>query len=218
MLPVGTPLSLVVLDGDEYAEETYRANVIDVRDQFIYIDYPIGEQTNKSAFLPIDAHVRISYVGKDKAVYTFATHIVSRVKLTIPALKLFQPDQTTIKKIQRRQYVRIDTAIDIAVERIEKGQESFTTVTLDISGGGLSVITQNQTLIEGENVAVTMVLPFLSGEIIYSHAKARVVRIRMVNKIKSASLGFTEISDKDRQTIIRYCFEKQRETRRKERL
>ncbi|WP_217585418.1 flagellar brake protein [Lentibacillus saliphilus] len=216
MLPVGTTLTITLENSSDTNRDHYRAKVIDVRDKHIFIDYPIDEVTKRTAFLPMDSIVYVSYIGDNDTVYTFKTNVVSREKLTIPALKLSLPEKQDVKKIQRRQYVRIETAVDVALQNEHAYKEPFVSVTLDISGGGLSLIINEYELYEGESVSVCLVLPFVSGEIKYIHADSKVVRIHSRDQLTIASLGFTHITDSDRQAIIMYCFEKQREARRKE--
>ena len=198
--------------------EEYHCKIIDKNEHYLIIDYPIHKNTKKSAFFSVGTFFSARYVGDDNAVYEFRTKIVTRVKLNVPAIAITLPKKEEIKRIQRREFVRVSATVDIAVHSLNQSFEPFTTVTSDISGGGLSIVMPRRLHLElGEMLNIWLALGFKAGEFHYAHTKAQVVFINNLNNIRTASVKFLSINQKEQQLIVRYSFEKQREARKKER-
>ncbi|MGY0691790.1 flagellar brake protein [Virgibacillus sp. FSP13] len=215
---IGTVLILETKEPITNKTRKLRCKVIEKNEHYIFIDYPIDEQTKKSTFLPKKTPFTVTYIGSDQSVYSFRSEIVDKVKLNIPGLIINTPEPDKIKRIQRREYVRIDVAVDVSIHSTEDSFEAFSTVTADISGGGLSIILpRGTTITEQEDVDVWFVLPMQTGDYQYLYAQSEVIRVITAdNSVRTVSLKFTSISTQDRQQIIRFCFEKQREARNKE--
>ena len=198
--------------------EEYHCKIIEKNEQNLIIDYPIHKNTKKTAFFPVGTFFSVSYVGDDNAAYQFRTKIATRIKLNVPAIAITLPKKEDIKRIQRREFVRVNATVDIAVHSPEQSFKPFTTVTSDISGGGLSVVMPNRKELEmGEILDIWLVLNFKTGEFHYPKTEAQVVFNNNRNNVQTSSVKFLSINQKDQQMIVRYSFEKQREARKKER-
>ncbi|MTW85893.1 pilus assembly protein PilZ [Virgibacillus dakarensis] len=217
-MKIGTLLVLETKDPDEETNWEFRCKVIEKNEHYLFIDYPIDNKTNKSALIPKHKPFTVTYVGSDQSVYSFPSEIVAQVKLNVPALAIPMPEKQHINRIQRREFVRIVAAIDVSVHSLETSSTPFTTVTNDISGGGLSIVLpKGVTLTEGEGLDLWFVLPMESGDYQYINAQSEVVRMLFLeNTVQTASLKFTGITKQSCQQIIRFCFERQRELRKKE--
>ena len=122
-------------------------------------------------------------------------------------LKLKYPGDDQLIKIQRRKFVRVEYAIDVAIT-----QDGFYSqyIAEDLSAGGIAIrIPEKDSFQPGEIVSLLIVLPFVNQEIKYVHADASVVRMWDKSGRKIVSLKFEEIGKSDRQSIIRFCFERQ---------
>lgn len=219
MIKVGQTihLELKVPDGDQ--KQRFKSKVLDYERTFVYIDFPVNEENKKPSFFMEGTEFRIWFAGKDQAVYSFETQVLGKVDRGIPMLVLKDPGRDEYIRIQRREYVRVDTAVDVAVHPIRDGLSPFTTVTLDISGGGAALVLQgNHKLREKDVLDLWISIPFRIGGIEYVHAKAEVIRIIDGKSPIKCSCKFTEINEHDRQKVIRYAFEKQLERNRKERM
>ncbi|WP_164218986.1 flagellar brake domain-containing protein [Virgibacillus sp. YIM 98842] len=217
-MKIGTLLQLEYkMDGVSEVLKYY-CKIIDRNDRYLFIDYPVNEKTKKTELLPKGAHFFAAYIGKDQSVYRFRTELVSKVSLNIPALAIKLPNKEDLKRIQRREFVRVKSAVDIAVYSDNNSFSPFTTVTDDISGGGMSIIVPDGINLElSKDIWIWMVLEMYNGEYQYHNIKAVFVHINKLNRgICIASLRFTALKQEIRQQIIRYCFEKQREARKKE--
>jgi c-di-GMP-binding flagellar brake protein YcgR len=213
LLKIGDTISLELKSTEKV--ETYRCKVVDRDDEGrLYIDYPINTQTSKTGFFIEGTHLKASFIGKDTAVYTFNTEVLGRKKRNIPVLVISFPsdENEKISRIQRRQYVRVDTSVDVALHPINKAYTPFTSVTTDISGGGAAIILPpNKLLRPGMEALCMFVLPMDSGEYHYLKIKCKIIRIadmRDSNR-KKVPLEFINIQESERQLIMKYCYERQ---------
>ncbi|MER1985450.1 MAG: flagellar brake domain-containing protein [Solibacillus sp.] len=211
-LKIGTLLTLE----PTYTErvEKFRCRVVELKDNFVYIDYPINVETNKTAFLVDGAQFRASFTNEAKQSYIFNTEVVGRRGGNVPMMLLACPPADEFIKVQRREYVRVETPVDIAVEH--DGQ-FYQFVAEDISAGGTAIILKSTVdFADDTNVKLTVVLPFSNGEIRYVQTDARIVRVFERDEIRVATVQFTDTDDIDKQHIVRFCFERQLMIRKKE--
>lgn len=205
LLQVGT---VVIIDkGFTESSEKFRSKVIDVGEGFVMIDYPTEIKTGKTAFFMDGTQLLVSFVDKMKISYAFKTEVSGRKLDGVPMLKLSYKGDDQLIKIQRRKFVRVETAIDVAVE---KDGKRLQLITEDISAGGLALnISKTELLQVEDELLLTLVLPFANREIEYVKVKGVVVRLWKQGEIPIASIQFLNVEPHDRQKIVRYCFERQ---------
>lgn len=217
-MKIGVVLTLEIFNTDANSYEKYRCKIMDKNNEHIFIDYPVHMKTKKTEVFRIGTRLSAEYIGEDQSVYRFKTIVLHRRKGKIPTLALQVPSKDEIKRIQRREYVRVDTAVDVAIHSKKESFSPFTTVSVDLSGGGLSVIIpKGVQMEEKEDIHVNLVLPMHSGDYNYLNLNGEVVRVLQNDfSANTASIKLLSLSEQDKQAIIRYCFEKQREARQKE--
>lgn len=211
-LKIGTQLILEAT----YTERTekFKCRVVEKRDNMIFIDYPINLATNKTAFLIDGAQFRVMFTTESKESYFFNSEVLGRKAGNIQTIILSCPPSEEFIKIQRRQYVRVETPVDIAIE-FEDRKYQF--VAEDISAGGtLIYLNTPVNFKEGDSVNAFVVLPFVNGEIQYVETDATIIKIFERDGVKVASINFTNTDDVDKQLIVRFCFERQVLIRKKE--
>lgn len=216
MIQIGDLLTLELKHSEH--PEKFKCRLVDRKDNTIYIDYPISLRTNKTAFLFDGTQLQATFVGQDgTSVYAFQSEILGRVKNNIPMLVLFYPGDEELVKIQRRNYVRIETAIDVAIHSVNAEFSSFTAMTDDISAGGAAVMISKKILLKANmKIRTWLVLVMQNGEYHYLSVLSRVVRVIDYNETRNKlSLQFIEISNMEVQLLLRYCFEKQLELKKK---
>ena len=194
--------------------EKFRCKVVEQEDGVIYIDYPTNIITKKTAFLIDGAQFRVTFNDENKQSFAFNTEVLGRRKGNIPMIMLSCPPDDEIIKIQRREFVRVQTLVDVAVEY----DNCFTQlVAEDISAGGmLLTLTKPVNFKNGDTVRLTIVLPYANNDIRYIQTDALVVTTIERNNRTLASLQFTDTDDIDKQYIVRFCFERQLQNRKKE--
>ena len=127
------------------------------------------------------------------------------------------PGDEHLIKIQRRQYVRIETAIDIALHPLQYEFDPITTMTDDISAGGTGIFVPADTNLQvGMPIQAWLVLLMQNGKYHYMKLLCRVVRIVPNTEGKHrVSLQFIDVSSHERQLLLRFCFERQLELKKK---
>lgn len=127
-------------------EESYKSTVQEVQDNSIVINVPLGKGTYYP--LEIGEEVEINYFGGGN-YYIFKTKLVGKEKMEgngIPVYRLEWPYQ--IKKIQRREYVRVDYIDYIYYcEATEKDKPWKKGILLNLSGGGIRFSTDELLLL-----------------------------------------------------------------------
>ncbi|MCT1539752.1 MULTISPECIES: flagellar brake protein [Lysinibacillus] len=211
-IKIGTQLQLE----PTYTErlEKFRCKVVEQKDNILYIDYPVNMATKKTAFLIDGSEFRATFRTEDKQSFAFNTEVVGRKAGNIPMIMLHCPTPEEFIKIQRREYVRVETQVDVAIQLKDY---KYQLVTVDISAGGLAVMLKGQVAFtEGDEVKLTIVLPFANGDVKYVITEALIVRIFEKEDKRIATIQLTDTDDVDQQHIVRFCFERQLVNRRKE--
>lgn len=214
---IGSSLNLDIFDSKANEVIKCECNIIGKDDKYLFIDYPVNSKTRKTVLLQKGLIAIATYINEYQTLHSFDTEIIKKVKRTVPALAIKLPEKDTITKVQRREYVRVQTAIDVAVHCPKKSFAPFTTVSLDISGGGASLIVpSNEILDDIKKVNLWMVFQMSSGKYQYIYSAAKLIRVKQLEQNrKSVSLQFTSIDPREKQTIVQYCFEKQRQARQR---
>ncbi|WP_397537652.1 flagellar brake protein [Rummeliibacillus pycnus] len=213
-LKIGTNIILETISSE--TSERFRCKIVEQKNNSIYIDYPINVKTNKTSFLLEGSQYRASFVDDSKVAHAFKTQVLGRIKSNIPMIMLSFPTDDEIIKIQRREFVRVLTPVDVAVEF---DHQFYQFITEDISAGGLAIIiNQPVAFKENDDLQLTIVLPFTNSNdgIKYVQTSAKVVRFIERDNTIIAPLQFTNTDDIDKQNIIRFCFERQLQIRKKE--
>ena len=215
MLKIGK--TLILEQKYSIERETYKCMIVEVDDETFYTDYPIDVQTGKVAFLMDGTQLKASYTDDEKGTYLFDTEVLNKVKGNIPMMQLSLPPEETFVKIQRRQFVRIDTSVDIAVHPIEGEFVPFRAVTEDLSAGGAAIrLKKNMILNNASFINIWLALPLNSGEITYLKLNSKVIRIvDLESGPRIVSVEFVAPTKHETQIIMRYIFEKQVEMKKR---
>jgi c-di-GMP-binding flagellar brake protein YcgR len=216
MLEIGTILTLKTINEMEPEnEDLYKCRVVDKGPDIVYVDYPVHMETNKSRFFMNGTTFNVTFITKKNSVYTFQTKVVGKEMKEIPTMVLQDPGEEKYIRIQRRRFVRVETAVDVSISR-EGIEEVFTTITKDISAGGAAIkIPQHMKWKLKEQLNILMVLPMQSGEFHYLKLKGEIVRVSDDHDDSTAYIQFSEMTPSERQLLLRFCFERQLLLRKK---
>lgn len=213
-IKIGT--MLILEQFDEISDERFKCKVVDQQDNTIYIDYPVSTSTHRTAFLLEGTRFRASYIDDNKIGFAFRTIVMGRKKGNIPTIQMSLPADEGFEKVQRREYVRVETPVDVAINH---NGEFFQYRAEDISAGGLAIIANSKKeYVENEEVDLVIALPFENRQegVRYVETTAEVIRVIDRDGIIVVPLKFTETDEIDKQLIIRFCFERQLKMRKKE--
>lgn len=222
LLPrIGQTLRLNLVDAwDENRDHTLKTRVADLRDDTAVIELPISEKTGRTAPLLTGTECDVWYIGEDGSRYEFRSTIIGRQTENIPVLLMSLPSKDAVIRNQRRNYLRIQTAVEIAVKMDDPlRQYHFLARTVDLSGGGLSFTCEdNMRLQEKDSLEIWLSLPSKAGQVHHAFALGEIVRQKPADekgKHQWVSVKFTKINESDRAKIVRTCYERQLEMRKK---
>lgn len=199
---------------------TYKARVADLSDQYISIEMPLVEKTGQIGFFPEGCEVEVWFYAQDGSRYSFPCSVLGRRKESIPLTLLTHPDKENIERIQRREYVRVPCYEEVAIHPLSKGEFTpFLAKTIDLSGGGLAFgLSQEPRFSEGTEVQWWLSLRLQSGVIAHPNGTGKIARIIEPTEKGvpyKCPMEFTDVLETERQMIIKYCFERQLEIKKK---
>lgn len=189
----------------------FKCRVVELGPSTLFLDYPIDLKTNRTAFFPNGTEIIAKFNHEDQTIYQFELSVVGRKKDNIPML-ITQYDENKFKKLQRREFVRVDCHLDVIISDITKETDVFETVTRDISGGGIAIYLPNDIKLNKESqFHLSIQIPSSNEQDQMVYTNAEIVRISTLDhgEESTISLEYTDISERDRQRIIQFCFETQ---------
>lgn len=216
MLRIGDVIN-VVPEGSK-GRKKFRCKLVGQKDGILYIvDAPVKGDEGKAAFLQNGMKVICNFVADDGNQYIFHSVILRKAGKNNCLIKLTYPGDDSLHKIQRRSYVRVKTAIDVAVHSLNDEFAAFVAVSDDFSAGGVSIFCKKEIpLYRGMEVNLWISLPMQSREINYLSFRSKIVRITPKNEYQNrVAFEFLEVAPAERQLMIRYSFEQQLLLRKK---
>ena len=211
MIKAGTTLQLEPIHNETF--DRYRCRVVELSEEGIFIDYPIHTKTEKAVFLIDGTQLKASFTFNEQTVLMFETEVMGRKLSKIPMIHLHYPGDEGLMKVQRRQFVRVDANTDISLKH--NGQ-FYPTITEDLSAGGCAVVVRKgMDLKSGDRLSTIIVLPMQTGECRYAEIEGKVIRVWEKEHKQIASIEFVHLTENQRQHILRYCFERQLDLRKK---
>lgn len=222
MLPrIGQSIRLTFAGSSEDPRlHTYKSRVVDIKDEVASIELPTNEETGRTGLFGAGATFEVWYVGEDGSRYEFHSSIVGRQSEHIPVLFLQLPSKEEIQRTQRRNYLRIDSSLDVAIKLDDPIRRyHFLAKTVDISGGGLSfTCDKSYRLQENDKLHMWISMPNKTGLVQHAYAVLEIVRQKAAEKKglhQWISGKFVQISEQDRAKVVRACYERQLELRKK---
>jgi c-di-GMP-binding flagellar brake protein YcgR len=205
-LLLGLAVELVVSEG-EY-EGKYRTRIEEVGERIIAVGAPF----NHGEVVPLREGTKVKLTFWDEAAaYSFEGKIMQRIAVPIPMFVLELPD--SVDKVQRRDFVRVPALYPVSFRSVTKeGLSDLQKGTMiDLSGGGMRFLTKERV----ENKSLLYVLLTLpKGDL---KTPVRVCRAEKIEDSKqyTVSVEFHDISERERDQIIRCVFDIQRVMRKK---
>ncbi|MEW9669719.1 flagellar brake protein [Ammoniphilus sp. 3BR4] len=199
------------------ARTTYKSRVDNVLEDSLLVEVPLSEQNGKAMAFSPGLEITVFYFGIDGSKYIFPSVVLSRKNEEVPMWELALPRLEDIQRNQRRNYLRISATLELSL-RILNGKMHFLARTVDVSGGGVAFTCKPEYRIkQGEIFQCWLAIPYRQG---MEHAPftAKVVRVvppKEKGEHQSIMLMILEIREPEREKIIRYCFERQVELRKK---
>ncbi|SFK92303.1 c-di-GMP-binding flagellar brake protein YcgR, contains PilZNR and PilZ domains [Paenibacillus sp. 1_12] len=201
------------IDEDE-AKQEFKSRIADQDDNCIFMEIPINEKTGRLKKLYIGDELSAYFILDGGMKNYFTTSVQGFTDDVIRLVKISKPAPETITKIQRRSFLRVPAELEMAVKYSDQLQ--FIAVTDDVGGGGISFLCDSYIpLAANQMVSCWLLANYKNGQIEHIPFKGELVRIKMLESGRQqVMMRFAEITDRDRQKIIKYCFERQLEIRK----
>jgi len=183
-------------------------------DDTIFVEIPVEVNTGISRSLSY-GNVLSAYFFDDMEIKNYFISTVIGVSNNIMHLfHITKPAPEAVTKVQRRNFLRVQAELEVAVKHSEQLQ--FVALTDDIGGGGLSLLCDDYIPLAEQNiVSCWLLVPNKNGQNDHVPFKSEVVRVApLAPGTQRVMMRFTDISDRDRQKIIQFCFERQFEFRK----
>jgi c-di-GMP-binding flagellar brake protein YcgR len=205
LLP-GLSVDLEVMNGDY--EGNYRTRIEEVGERIISVLAPY----DKGELVPLRERTKVKLTFWDEvSAYSVETKIIQRIAVPVPLFVLELPDNFV--KVQRRNFVRVPAHYPVMFRMVTREglSDENKAVMLDLSGGGMRFAADIR--VDKASLLYTHIsLP--NGEI---QTPVRVCRVDKIDDSKkySVSVEFYDLSERERDRVIRCVFEIQRDMRKK---
>lgn len=217
MLPmINQFLYLQVASSDEEeAALEYKSRIADSTDDELFIEVPLLEGSGRYKRLFLGDELSAYFFTDEGVKNYFNTHVIGFREDAVKLVRVRKPDPDSITKIQRRHFLRVAAELEIAIKLA--ANVKFIGMTDDVGGGGISFIVDGKWPIkQGTELECWLLVPYRNGSVDHSQFKAEVVRVRALDSGKNQVMAkFSKILDSERQRIIRYCFERQLDFRKR---
>lgn len=222
-IAIGTKLELEVLTNqDQKIGLTHMSQMIELIDsQNVAILCPIHE--SKYVFITLGTRVRIAFFHEKHNSLFFFTAVIRHKETKGNILLLYVNITSELQKLQRRNYFRFDCNLDakyrIFVEENEVNVTGEKTIppefknalTRNISGSGACIVIEEELL---KSALLEVVIKLNENTSV--SAKCKVIRVTEIaaSKGKKYEIGlyFIKLTSKGQDDVIRFIFERQRET------
>ncbi|KPV55489.1 glycosyl transferase [Paenibacillus sp. A3] len=200
---------------EEEAKQEYKSRIADISDAYISMEIPMNDKSGKLKRLYPGDELSVNFITEGGVKNYFNSSVLGFSDEVIRLVLIKKPDPESITKVQRRNFLRVPAILEIAVKFSEQLQ--FVSLTDDVGGGGISFLCEGYVPVEsGHTVECWLLVPFKNGQIEHVPFKSEIVRVKELETgKKQVMMRFSEITDRDRQKIIRYCFERQLDFRKK---
>lgn len=214
LIPEGLKVNQLVeieVGEDPNNKNSYRSRVEGMGDEGIYLAIPI-ENGSLISIHPGEV-IRVNYQVKRDVnqvqIFSFIASVKSRQREPLPLMLIGYPE--TVTRIQRRNYLRVPVKLKVKLYQEMAPENQWDGETVDLSGGGCLIRTKIPSEV-GDEVRVSFAIPKGPNYDIGS----TVVRVEAKDEVGKpcymVAVRFDNITERERDQIIRFLFEKQRES------
>lgn len=209
--------------------KTHQSQVLDIiSEDRIEISMPI--EKSKLILLPVDGEYDLYFYG-DNVLYQCYARVVDRYKNN--SLYVLVLDLTSnLRKYQRREYYRFSCALEMNSRKLQEEEIYFadkgtdklipelplkSSVVVDISGGGLRFVANYA--YEADSVILCKYRLLINGQSKEYNLIGRVLAVRELDNRKGVfehRVQYVNMDSEDREEIIKYIFDEERKTLKKQ--
>ena len=195
----------------EESREYYTSRLVELNRDEYFIDMPLHKSLHTPLIVRSDELFWVEFQAKDGAFCRFPTTLVAVTRIPSPVWRIPRPDNRSIIRDQRREFVRVDADFPVRLEYLSDTGHKFQDVySKDISGGGIAIwLPRNVSLQASMYVTAKFTL---TNDGFPVDVRCMVVRVAERNEQGKAlaSMQFLSIKETVRQKIIQYTFWRQR--------
>ena len=192
-------------------EVHFLVRVQDIETGRLRVDQPIVDQ--RILQLEVGTRLKVHFHRADGS-YEFDTYIIGKDQINMPCLILAEPQE--LVRIQRREYFRVDTSIEITLVPHEtssfKGCDAIIGEVVNISAGGVKIKIKPEDFSKYGRKGEQFLLSFdLPTRVSLRDIRSEIVNLqRFPDQICYFHLSFIEMEDALRREIVVYNFHRQR--------
>jgi len=220
-IKTGTKLNLEIYGDDNQKNDKTLVSQFEYSEGNNYVVFQTPVYKGVYFNLRINTLLNVIFVHKDK-VYSFRGVVVK--KFTVNELPFVKVEVISeIVNIQRRSDYRLECTLQIKYREVEleglklipKKEEFTSTWTVNISGGGICIVLNEELPVNTYLECVVDLEENLSVGFI-----GKIVRIEKIEDESAyykyrAGMSYQVINNKDREAVVKFIFKEQRKLRRK---
>ncbi|MDM5320460.1 flagellar brake domain-containing protein [Bacillus altitudinis] len=211
MLQIGDAITIEYVNENKEVK-TAKSKVLENNNDDICINYPADKETGRTIYLNQQTEITVFFFDENQIPYKFISEVIGKKKEDIPMIVISIPPKEEMIRLQRREYLRVDTMVKTMITQTD--EESIDTFIVNMSAGGLAIaVPEGISLKEDGEVITEFELPLKEPVKIKAVAEmSRVYQDEQTGKIR-AIMEFSEITNDQQQHIMKYCFQQQLLTR-----
>ncbi|WP_196594667.1 flagellar brake protein [Pectinatus sottacetonis] len=190
-------------------EETYTSRVEDIKDNEVSLALPVDYRL--CPVIPLKNELIAGRIIEDECVYNFTAHYNKISNIPIPVWIVNISD--TVIKSQNREFVRVKThlSLKLIITNSDGSMgEPFKAMSVDISGNGISFLTDKKIKLAAKLVLDTEPIPLVGRISTFVEVK----RCSLTKDKLHYLLGckFINLPKQIQNKLVKHLFAKQRET------
>ncbi|WP_226567908.1 flagellar brake protein [Bacillus stratosphericus] len=211
MLQIGDTITIEYVNENKEVKAA-KSKVLENNNDNICINYPGDKETGRTIYLNQQTEITVFFFDENQIPYKCTSEVIGKRKKDIPMIVISIPPKEEMIRLQRREYLRVDTMVKATITQTD--EEPFDTLIVNMSAGGVAIAVPEHVLLKDYGEVITeFELPLKEPVKIKAVAEMnRVYQDEQTGK-KRAIMEFTEITNDHQQHIMKYCFQQQLLTR-----
>ncbi|MFJ5965053.1 flagellar brake protein [Bacillus sp. NPDC093026] len=207
MLQIGDTITIEYVNENKELKNA-KSKVLENNDDTICIHYPADKETGRTIYLNQQTEITILFLDENQVPYKCKSEVIGKRKEDIPMIVISIPPKEEMIRLQRREYLRVDTLVKAIISPPDV--EPFETFIVNMSAGGVAIaVPKGVSLKEYGNVITEFELPLKEPVKIKAVAEMnRIYQDEKTGKTK-AVMEFCDITTEHQQHIMKYCFQQQ---------
>ncbi|PCK21000.1 pilus assembly protein PilZ [Bacillus pumilus] len=211
MLQIGDAITIEYVNENKEVK-TAKSKVLENNNDNICIHYPADKETGRTIYLNQQTEITVFFFDENQIPYKCTSEVTGKRKEDIPMIVISIPPKEEMIRLQRREYLRVDTMVKATITQTD--EKTFETLIVNMSAGGVAIaVPEGVALKEYGELITEFELPLKEPVEIKAVAEMnRVYQDEQTGKTR-AIMEFTEITNDHQQHIMKYCFQQQLLTR-----